>query len=93
MRRWMAGVTVATLLLAVGAGWAVGQLAGGGDEDDLPFVVTQVAPDEVTPAPSSPVIDDTTPTVEATPARPVPATPGGTPVSTSFGHRNDDRSG
>lgn len=87
----MTGVTAATLLLAVAVGWAVGQLAGGGD--DLPLVVTQAAPDEVVPTPSSAAIDDTSPAADSTRPPSVPATPDGTPVSTSFGHRNDNRSG
>jgi hypothetical protein len=91
MRRWMTGVTAATLLLAVAAGWAVGQLAGGGD--DLPLVVTQAAPGEVVPTPSSAAIDDTSPAADSTLAPSASATPGGTPVSTAVGHRNDGSSG
>ncbi len=65
MRRWMSIITLAALVLALIAGWGIGQLAGGGSDDavierplaTLPPTPT-VVPESVsrtTPVPSSPI--------------------------------------
>ena len=58
MRRWMIAVAAAALIMAVLAGWGIGQMAGGGSGDETPLVSVPVN----TPATMSPPASTLEPT-------------------------------
>ncbi len=84
MRRWMAIITLAALVIALVAGWGIGRLAGGGSGDSISAVraIPTLEPTAtVQPSPSR-----NAPTMATAPATDLPATPviaPGSPTETS----------
>lgn len=71
MRRWMSIITLAAFMFALVAGWGIGQLAGGGDGDDLvvlrPLATLTPTTTPVSREPTAPSISTPAATVAAAP--------------------------